>query len=77
MSNNLCIFCIRPEGDPRSWVPSNPGKGCTYGLAHEFPPSEEKQPQQAKVRDAKLCVKCGLHPKNPTSSTNGCEHEYK
>ncbi len=35
-----------------------------------------EKPVQQKKPDKKLCKKCGLHPKNPVSVTNGCEHDY-
>jgi hypothetical protein len=73
----VCIFCRkRPDVDATPWVPGNPGAGCTYGLGHEvFRPIVKVAPQPRKP-DAKLCSKCGLHPKNPASATNGCEHIY-
>ena len=71
---DLCLFCIRPRGDTRVWCADNPGDGCTYGLAHEYPPRERSK--QARPIDRNLCVRCGLHPKNPASTTNGCEHVY-
>ena len=69
----ICIFCLKLPSDPTPWVRDNPGKGCTYGLEHEYPEEPTKQPKKV---DKKLCTKCGLHPKNPASSTNGCEHLY-
>jgi len=73
----ICIFCLRHESDPRPWCPENPGLGCTYALAHEYEPGEEAKPKQPERRlDKELCVRCGLHPKNPASATNGCAHEY-
>jgi hypothetical protein len=35
----------------------------------------DKPIQQKKV-DKRLCVKCGLHQKNPLAATSGCTHEY-
>jgi len=76
---SICIFCFgRPP----------PGLECTYGLHHEFP--KEKLPVisvggtkesgwgtgPTKKPDAKLCVKCGIHPKNPLFASNGCEHLF-
>jgi hypothetical protein len=72
----LCIFCLRPRSDPTPWVPGNPGQGCQYGLAHEYPEEPLSRPAQVRIRPSKLCAKCGLHPKNPASMTNGCEHEW-
>lgn len=73
----ICIFCLRAPGSP-PWCTANPGRGCTYGFACEYPLEETAQkPAPTHVRDAKLCVKCGLHPKNPMSATNGCVHEYQ
>lgn len=71
----LCIFCFKFADDPAPWVAGNPGHGCTYGLGHEYPKTE-KPTQPARKVDRQLCTKCGLHPKNPASSTNGCAHEY-
>ena len=48
---------------------------CTYGLAHDFL-SEQKSVVKSAKRDDKLCTKCGVHPKNPASQTNGCNHSY-
>lgn len=76
MNTRLCVFCLRVEGDPTPWVPDNPGKGCQYGYDHEFPAIEVPKPPPIKKVDSKLCQKCGLHPKNPASQTNGCAHEY-
>jgi hypothetical protein len=71
----ICIFCLRQLGSP-PWCPDNPGKGCTYGCDHEFPlpPKETKPPVK---KDTKLCTRCGLHPRNPLSLTNGCAHLYE
>lgn len=75
----ICIFCLCTDTNLIPWVPDNPGKGCQYGLMHEFPekvvsvaakPTEKKLPKN-------LCLKCGLHPKNPLSATNECEHQYQ
>lgn len=85
-----CIFCFKDEGRTDPWVPNNPGGGCTYGLGHEYPcpvcgnllcklhvaGQDVKPPPQMKKPSKNLCTKCGLHPNNPTSKTNGCEHEY-
>jgi hypothetical protein len=77
MSDRLCLFCIRPESDKRPWC-LNPGKGCQYGFAHEYPEAEKVVAKEApKKRDAKLCVKCGLHPSNPKSASSECVHEYE
>ncbi len=72
---NLCIYCMKHEGDQTPWVKDNPGNGCTYGLGHEYP-EPVKPKQQAKKVDKQLCTKCGLHQRNPASATNGCAHEY-
>jgi hypothetical protein len=72
----LCIFCLQLDTQSTPWCPSNPGKGCTYGLGHEYVGDDVvASPPSPKV-DKKLCTKCGRHPKNPAASTNGCEHEY-
>jgi hypothetical protein len=72
----ICLFCLKHEGDATPWCKDNPGRGCTYGLDHEFPEPLEPKKQEPK-KDKKLCIKCGLHPKNPASATNGCAHEYE
>jgi hypothetical protein len=61
----FCIFCReRPSGPV-----------CNYGLGHEvFKP--ESRPKQVAKSDFNRCTKCGLHPRNPASATNGCEHAY-
>jgi hypothetical protein len=56
-------------------VNDNPGQGCTYGFAHEYPEAA-KPVKQEKKPDKNRCVKCNLHPKNPASATNECAHEY-
>jgi hypothetical protein len=61
-----CLFCFEPK--------SSSSKTCSYGLQHEFP--VEKVAQTKRPRKG-LCVKCGLHKNNPSSSTNGCEHQYE
>lgn len=76
MVDRLCTFCSRHESDKRPWVPSNPGLGCTYGYAHEFPEAPVVKAKPEKKTDKKLCIKCGLHPKNPAFATKVCEHEY-
>lgn len=70
----LCVFCLKMPGDPTPFCAANPGRGCTYGLEHEFPRQPAKQP--ARRPDVSRCLRCGLHPKNPASATNGCTHEY-
>jgi hypothetical protein len=72
----ICIFCLKSPSDPTPWCRDNPGAGCTYGLGHEYPVAEIEKPKFEKKPDKKLCVKCGLHLKNPASATNGCSHEY-
>lgn len=73
--SDLCLFCLKSPGDSTPWCKEAPGKGCTYGLDHEReqPPVQK---QQEKKADKNRCTKCGLHPKNPVSVTNGCAHEY-
>lgn len=63
-----CIFCRRHKSDA--------AESCTYGGKHEFGVEARAEAPQPKKPDPKLCVKCGLHPKNPASATNGCAHEY-
>jgi hypothetical protein len=75
--DRLCVFCLKHESDKTPWIESNPGKGCTYGYAHEYLEPEVQPEIQQKKPDKKLCVKCGLHPKNPLASTNNCEHTYE
>lgn len=72
---DICIFCVRHNSSTEPWCPSNPGRGCTYGYGHEYPLDEKPKPSVAKT-DTSLCTQCGLHPKNPKSSTNGCAHAY-
>ena len=67
-SDEHCVFCFKHREDA--------APACSYGLGHEFPKGEEARVRQEKRPDAKLCVRCGLHPRNPLSSTNGCEHAY-
>ena len=71
---DICIFCVRHASCTEPWCVGNPGKGCTYGYAHEFP--LERKPKQATPRkvDTSLCKKCGLHPKNPKYATADCTH---
>jgi len=72
---SVCVFCFRDETNTTPFCSDNPGKGCSYGFAHERPESEK--PKQAVVKvDKQRCTRCGLHTKNPTSQTNGCVHEY-
>lgn len=75
----ICIFCFRSDSNPIPWCVDNPGRGCQYGLAHEYHPSPEDAVvlKTVEKKPAKnLCVKCGLHPRNPVSAQNGCAHEY-
>jgi hypothetical protein len=88
----LCIFCLRVEGDPRTWCPPNdlglPNLGCTYGGAHEFPCGVcghlmckvhvpgVEKPKQQKKIDKQVCTKCSLHARNPASASSECKHEY-
>jgi hypothetical protein len=65
---DICIFCL----DCRSSVE---GKPCrSYLSHHEFPEPPVKTGPRPKGIDPKLCPKCGLHPKNPKYSENGCDH---
>lgn len=73
----LCTFCNKVPENTTPWCVDNPGKGCTYGLGHEYP--EElvvTKKVLVKKPDRQLCIKCELHPRNPASDVNGCEHEY-
>lgn len=76
VSDQLCIHCLKHESNKTPWCPENPGHGCTYGFAHEYPSSESAKPKQIAKKDTKLCTKCGLHAKNPASVSSGCAHEY-
>lgn len=66
----VCTFCFvhRDRVQPKT---------CTYGMHHEY--SEDaivKTPPKQEVKKSKsLCVKCGLHPKNPKAI--GCEHVFE
>jgi len=64
----VCIFCLRHETRIAT-------ESCTYGLKHELPEVFVPKAQEKKA-DPALCAKCGVHPKNPSSKTNGCAHEY-
>jgi hypothetical protein len=64
---NICIFCLGHRDSGIVW--------CSYGMHHEYPAAETK-PKQGPKPDKALCSRCGLHPKNPVSATNGCEHDY-
>lgn len=80
---SVCIFCLRHES-------RNVVGQCTYGMHHEYPqvrpakgPKLTGDPTKLSTNPVivtagkrGLCTKCGLHPKNPASSTNGCAHEY-
>lgn len=64
---SVCIFCLTHE--------SRVKEQCLYGMHHEY--EVEKKPAQPVKKSSKaLCTKCGLHPKNPASASNGCSHEY-
>ena len=74
----ICIFCLQSPNNHKPWCKENPGRGCTYGFACEYEGEETKPkspPPQPKI-NKQMCVKCGLHQKNPLSSTNGCTHQY-
>lgn len=76
----ICLFCFRSPG-AAPWCPDNPGEGCTYGLRHEYATPRAAailaEPAALKRVHPQLCKRCGLHPKNPKSATNGCEHLYE
>lgn len=74
-SDDVCIHCLKHRSDPTPWVTDNPGAGCTYGFAHEYPTAEKQKPQAKKV-DRNICTKCGVHAKNPMSAASDCAHEY-
>ncbi|HYX22393.1 MAG TPA: hypothetical protein VFA98_16235 [Thermoanaerobaculia bacterium] len=74
-SDDVCIHCLKHRSDPSPWVKDNPGAGCTYGFAHEFPATDKPRPQAKKI-DKNLCTQCGLHAKNPASASSDCAHEY-
>ena len=68
---SVCIFCFNHIDREIVW--------CSYGMHHEYLDIEEKkktQQKQVAKADLNKCLKCGLHRKNPSSPTNGCEHEY-
>lgn len=75
MSDDVCIHCLRHRSDAMPWVKDNPGAGCTYGFAHEYPAAEKLKPQPKKI-DKNICIKCSLHAKNPASAASDCAHEY-
>jgi hypothetical protein len=84
----FCVFCLRhrdeaersrePHRKHASWLGGEVflGPSCSYGLAHEFWPESVAKAKPEKKVDKKLCNRCGLHPKNPASASNGCAHEY-
>jgi hypothetical protein len=65
---NLCTFCLCSREDGSKTT-------CSYGMHHEFA-EVPKASGKTNKKDSKLCVKCGLHPKNPASLTNGCDHDW-
>ncbi len=67
---DICIYCRCFRSDAAT-------AECTYGGPHEFPKPPAAKVVQEKTRERKLCTKCKLHPKNPASQTNGCEHVYE
>jgi hypothetical protein len=68
---SVCIQCFRHEEDVV-------GADCLYGLDHLFAKTKEMEKFiPSRKRDAKLCLKCGLHPKNPTAAVNNCQHEFR
>jgi len=79
-----CIHCAATpaeiaKGEPLAffWTEGlHAADRCTYGLGHEMPAAPKSAPTSGPKRDPKLCVKCGLHPRNPASSSSGCEHVY-
>lgn len=62
--NNCCIFCLFHK--------DHVAQVCTYGMYHEFP-QVILEKKTVKI-DRKICIKCGLHPKNPKAV--GCDHEF-
>src|SRR5580704_7126047 len=90
-NSDLCVFCFRHKSvvdfAKQEHVKSEQpecdeyliyhGVLCSYGANHEFPKSEELKPKHPpKKVDKFLCTKCGLHRKNPASTTSSCVHEY-
>lgn len=86
-AKDICIFCsaTRAEAEqPQAlvfyWRPrdaAHPNDWCTYGYRHEFPAEPVAPASAVKKRDVKLCVHCGLHPRNPASESSGCDHVYE
>ena len=65
----VCIFCLCHRDRPGQ------GDTCTYGMRHEYPEDDVVEVKvKVQKRDANLCIKCGMHPKNPKAA--GCEHEF-
>lgn len=59
----MCIFCFGYKSNNAQ---------CPYGT-HEYP----KRPvKQERKKDTQLCLKCGMHPRNPKYQANECEHEH-
>ncbi len=78
---DTCIFCFQTSDNPKVFCLDNPGDGCTYGMHHEYPGEvfgKTKLPPKVTFKkvDKQVCLKCGVHSKNPVGATNGCEHEY-
>lgn len=86
MGTGICIHCHATSTEASRgaeavaffWDPTSfhPADRCTYGLGHEWPVAKVAATSGPK-RDAKLCTKCGLHPRNPAATSNGCEHVYE
>jgi hypothetical protein len=56
----FCIYCHANEDVEGT---------CTYGQPHEYATLEKSM---IPVED--LCIRCGLHPRNPAAAINGCNH---
>jgi hypothetical protein len=59
----FCIYCHAPEDTDSK---------CTYSLPHKFASLDK-----AIVPVEELCIRCGLHPRNPAATVNGCNHRQR
>lgn len=57
----FCVFCSKPEEDTTP---------CSYGLPHEFSSS-------SVIAIDRLCIRCGLHPRQTKAILNGCNHRLQ
>ena len=73
----ICTYCLQHSERKISYFKTS--TGCSYDLHHSYDEeSLRPKPQPVQVVKLKkdLCVKCGIHPRNPIFLTNGCVHEF-